>query len=169
MRSTGEVMGIAHEFGVAFAKSMDGAGRALPQEGVVFLSVRDSDKRGVTYLGRRLTDLGLRILATGGTYEALRNGGVEAERIHKLDQGRPDVLDALKNGEIDLIISTPVGKGAHADEARIRREALGKRLPIITTISGAAAAVNGIAALRRRGFQVRSLQEYHARRGESQP
>ncbi len=162
MRSTGEVMGIASDFGIAFAKSMDAAGRALPSEGTVFLSVRDSDKRGVIFIGRRLVDLGFRIVATGGTYDSLRKGGVEAHRIHKLGQGRPDVLDALKNGEIHLIINTPVGKGAHTDEGRIRQEALGKRIPIITTLSGAAAAVNGIAALRHQAVPVQSLQEYHA-------
>jgi carbamoyl-phosphate synthase large subunit len=164
MRSTGEVMGIASEFGVAFAKAMDAAGVALPDEGKVFLSVRDSDKRGVAFLGRKLVDLGLKIIATGGTYEALRRAGIETERIDKLGEGRPDVLDAIKNDEIDLIINTPVGKGAHTDEGRIRREAIAKNVPVITTISGAAAAVNGIAAMRRRGVSVRSLQEYHADR-----
>jgi len=164
MHSTGEVMGIASDFGVAFAKSMDAAGRALPRGGTVFLSVRDSDKRGVIFIGKRLVDLGFRIVATGGTYDSLRKGGVEAHRIFKLGQGRPDVLDAIKNGEIHLIINTPVGKGAHTDEGRIRQEALGKRIPIITTLSGAAAAVNGIAAMRDRAVQVQSLQEYHARR-----
>ncbi|MCK6460525.1 MAG: carbamoyl-phosphate synthase large subunit [Planctomycetes bacterium] len=164
MRSTGEVMGIASDFGVAFAKAMDAAGCALPREGTVFLSVRDSDKRGVIFLGRRLVDLGFRIIATGGTYDALRRGGVEAHRIFKLGQGRPDVLDAVKNGEIQLIINTPVGKGAHTDEGRIRQEALGKRIPIITTLSGAAAAVNGIAALSHQAVPVLSLQEHHARR-----
>ncbi len=164
MRSTGEVMGIAPDFGVAFAKSMDAAGRALPREGTVFLSVRDSDKRGVIFIGRRLVDLGFRIVATPGTYDALKRGGVEAHRIFKLGQGRPDVLDAVKNGEIHLIVNTPVGKGAHTDEGRIRQEALGKRIPIITTLSGAAAAVNGIAAQRQQAVQVQSLQEYHARR-----
>jgi carbamoyl-phosphate synthase large subunit len=165
MRSTGEVMGIAADFGVAFAKAMDAAACALPSEGTVFLSVRDSDKRGIVFLGRRLVDLGFRIVATAGTYEALRRGGVEAHRIHKLGQGRPDVLDAIKNGEIQLIVNTPVGKGAHTDEGRIRQEALGKRIPIITTLSGAAAAVNGIAALRNQAVPVLSLQEHHAVRG----
>jgi carbamoyl-phosphate synthase large subunit len=164
MRSTGEVMGVASDFGVAFAKAMDAAGRALPRSGTCFLSVRDSDKRGVGLLGRRLSALGFRILATGGTYDALRRAGVRAERVHKFGQGRPDIIDALKNGEIDLIINTPVGKGAHTDEGRIRQEALGKRIPIITTISGAAAAVNGIAALHQQIVPVRSIQEHHARR-----
>jgi carbamoyl-phosphate synthase large subunit len=163
MRSTGEVMGVAPEFGVAFAKSMDAAGRALPRSGKVFLSVRDSDKRGVGFLGRRIVDLGLEILATGGTHAALERAGVPARRIHKLGQGRPDVLDAIKNDEIALIINTPSGKGAFTDEGRIRQEALGKRTPIITTISGAAAAVNGIAAQHAAGITVRTLQEYNAR------
>jgi len=163
MRSTGEVMGIASDFGVAFAKSMDAAGHSLPREGTVFLSVRDSDKRGATFLGRRLNDLGFRIIATGGTCVALERAGVKATRIHKLGAGRPDVLDALKNGEVDLIINTLVGKGAHTDEGRIRQEALAKKIPIITTLSGAAAAVNGIAALKSRGMPVCSLQEHHGR------
>ncbi|MHC4134686.1 MAG: carbamoyl-phosphate synthase large subunit [Planctomycetota bacterium] len=164
MRSTGEVMGIAADFGVAFAKSMNAAGQPLPAGGTVFVSVRDSDKRGIAHLGRKLVDLGFSILATGGTYEALQRGRVESKPVHKVGQGRPDVLDALKNGEIDLIINTPVGKGAHTDEGRIRREALGTRIPIITTLSGAAAAVNGIAARRRRDVAVRCLQEHHAPR-----
>jgi len=162
MRSTGEVMGIAPDFGVALAKSMLGAARALPQEGTVFLSVRDSDKRGAAYLGRKLTQLGLEILATPGTHAALERGGVKARPIFKIGKGRPDVLDALKNGEVDLIINTPVGKGGHTDEGRIRQEALRRRIPIITTISGAAAAANGIEALHERGMEVKSLQEYHA-------
>jgi carbamoyl-phosphate synthase large subunit len=162
MRSTGEVMGIAQDFGVAFAKAMDAAGSALPQEGTVFLSVRDADKRGIPFLGRRLADLGFRILATGGTFEALRRGGVPVTQIHKLGRGRPDVLDAIKNREIALIVNTPSGKGAHTDEGRIRRAAVARSIPVITTISGAAAAVNGIAAMREAPVPVRSLQEYHA-------
>ncbi|MHC4341021.1 MAG: carbamoyl-phosphate synthase large subunit [Planctomycetota bacterium] len=169
MRSTGEVMGIASDFGVAFAKAMDAAGHALPRSGKVFLSVRDSDKRGVTFLGRKLVDLGFSIVATGGTYEALNRAGIETAQIHKVGHGRPDVLDAIKNDEIDLIINTPVGKGAHTDEGRIRREAVGKAIPIITTISGAAAAVNGMEAMRRRSVPVRSLQEYHADRSALTP
>ncbi len=164
MRSTGEVMGLDPDFGIAFAKSMDAAGRALPESGNVFLSVRDSDKRGVVFIGRRLVDLGLDVLATGGTWKALRKGGVPCERIYKLQQGRPHVIDRIKNDDIALIINTPVGKGAYTDEGRIRQEALGKRIPIITTISGAAAAVTGIAARKERGMGVRSLQEYYQER-----
>jgi len=161
MRSTGEVMGLDRDFGVAFAKAMDAAGCALPESGNVFLSVRDSDKRGVVFIGRRLVDLGLSILATEGTYRALQQRGIPCERIYKLGQGRPDVVDRLKNDEIALIINTPVGKGAFTDEGRIRQQALGKKLPIITTISGAAAAVTGIAARKGRGMDVCSLQEYY--------
>ncbi|MHC4952643.1 MAG: carbamoyl-phosphate synthase large subunit [Planctomycetota bacterium] len=161
MRSTGEVMGIADDFGVAFAKAMDAAGHALPREGRVFLSVKDRDKRGVAFLGRKLADLGFEILATHGTYEVLERSRVPVQRIEKIGEGRPDVLDALKNGEIDLIINTPSGRGAHTDEGRIRREALGHSVPILTTISAAAAAVNGITARRAHGLQVKSLQDYH--------
>ena len=140
------------------------AGRALPRKGTVFLSVRDSDKRGVGHVGRSLVNLGFHILATGGTFQALKKAGVPALRIHKLGQGRPDVIDAVKNGEIHLIINTPVGKGGHTDEGRIRMEALGKKIPVITTISGAAAALVGIDALSRQVVPVRSLQEHHARK-----
>ncbi|MHC4448758.1 MAG: ATP-binding protein, partial [Planctomycetota bacterium] len=162
MRSTGEVMGIADDFGVAFAKAMDAAGQPLPGEGRVFVSVKDRDKRGCAFLGRRLVDLGFSLIATGGTYDLLTRSGIPAQRIQKIGRGRPDVLDALKNGEIDLIINTPSGRGAHTDEGRIRREALGQAVPILTTISAGAAAVNGIAARRERGIGVKSLQEHHA-------
>ena len=162
MRSTGEVMGIADDFGVAFAKAMDAASQPLPHEGRVFLSVKDRDKRGCTFIGRKLADLGFEIIATRGTYDVLKRSGVPVQRIEKINEGRPHVLDALKNGEIDLIVNTPSGKGAHTDEGRIRREALGHAVPILTTISAAAAAVNGIAARRAHGLQVKSLQEYHA-------
>ncbi len=162
MRSTGEVMGIDKDFGVAFAKAMSAAGQELPYEGTVFISVRNADNRGVPFLGRRLVDLGLRIVATEGTHNALARRGVEATRIYRIGEGRPDVLDAIKNGEIDLIINTPVGKGAHTDEGRIRTEAIHKNIPIVTTISGAAAAVRGLAATAHRSLTVRSLQEYHS-------
>jgi len=161
MRSTGEVMGIADDFGVAFAKAMDAAGQPLPAEGNVFVSVKDKDKRGCAFLGRRLVDLGFQLIATGGTHEALIRSGVPSQRIQKIDRGRPHVLDALKNGEIHLIINTPSGRGAHTDEAKIRRQALGQNVPILTTISAAAAAVNGIAARREHGIGVKSLQEHH--------
>jgi len=161
MRSTGEVMGIADDFGVAFAKAMDAAGHALPSEGRIFMSVKDRDKRGCTFIGRKLVDLGFEIIATRGTYDMLKRSGVPAQRIEKIGEGRPDVLDALKNGEIDLIVNTPSGKGAHTDEGRIRREALSHSVPILTTISAAAAAVNGIAARATHGLQVKSLQDHH--------
>jgi carbamoyl-phosphate synthase large subunit len=163
MRSTGEVMGIDTGFGTAFAKAMIAAGQALPSSGTVFVSVRDSDKRGIGHIGRRLVDLGFRIVATPGTHAALDRAGVPATLIQKVGRGRPDILDAMKNGEIALVINTPVGKGAHTDEGRIREEAIAKNIPVVTTISGAAAAVIGIAALRRSGLSVRCLQEYHDR------
>jgi len=162
MRSTGEVMGIADDFGVAFAKAMDAASQPLPSEGRVFLSVKDRDKRGCTFIGRKLADLGFELIATRGTYDVLHRSGIPAQRIEKIGEGRPNVLDALKNGEIDLIVNTPSGKGAHTDEGRIRREALSHAVPVLTTISAAAAAVNGIAARRTHGLQVKSLQEHHA-------
>ncbi len=162
MRSTGEVMGIDADFGVAFAKAMTAAGQDLPKEGKVFLSVRDSDKRGIAHLGRRIVDLGFNLIATQGTHDALARGGVASTMIHKIGRGRPDILDALKNGEIALVINTPVGKGAHTDEGRIREEAVSKNVPVVTTISGAAAVVLAIGAVRKREPGVRSLQEYNA-------
>jgi carbamoyl-phosphate synthase large subunit len=162
MRSTGEVMGIDVDFGRAFAKAMAAAGQPLPSKGTVFVSVRDSDKRGVPFLARRLKDLGFDLVATGGTHRVLERSGIEARQIHKLGKGRPDVADALENGEIDLVINTPSGRGAHTDEGRIRRGAISKNIPVITTISGAAAAVNGIEALIRGGIGAACLQEHNA-------
>ena len=123
--------------------------------------MKNADKRGVVFLCRRLVDLGFRLVATKGTAEASRRAGVPVEEIHRIGEGRPDILDSIKNGEIDLIINTPVGKGAHTDEGRIRGEAVNKNIPIVTTISGAAAAVRGLGATESDMTSVRSLQEHH--------
>ncbi len=161
MRSTGEVMGIDMDFGVAFSKAMCAAGQELPRSGTVFISVKNADKRGAAFLARRLVDFGFRLIATKGTADAARRAGVPVEEIHRIGEGRPDILDSIKNDEIDFIINTPVGKGAHTDEGRIRSEAVHKNIPIVTTISGAAAAVRGLGASVADTSSVRSLQEYH--------
>ncbi|MCX7848548.1 MAG: ATP-grasp domain-containing protein, partial [bacterium] len=162
MRSTGEVMGIDTDFGIAFAKTQFGAGINLPFSGKIFLSVRDADKRYAISLAKRLVAAGLQIVSTEGTARALRNAGVPVQPIHKLAEGRPNVLDLITNGEIKLIINTVSGHKARADEARIRATAVAHNVPCITTIAGAEAAITGIESIRARGgVDVRALQDYH--------
>ena len=159
MRSTGEVMGIDPSFGMAFAKASDAAGRTLPTEGRVFLSVKDSDKRQMVMTARSLTEMGFTLVATGGTYQALQRHGIPSERVNKVHEGRPHVVDLIKNREVDLIINTPLGKVTRHDDGMIRSDAYQAGIPCITTLSAAAAAVEGIQALRRGEAGVASLQE----------
>ncbi|OGC04909.1 carbamoyl phosphate synthase large subunit [candidate division WOR-1 bacterium RIFOXYA12_FULL_43_27] len=163
MKSTGEVMGIDADFGSAFMKSQIAAGQRLPLSGKVFVSVKDHDKRNIIYIVKKLRDLGFSILATLGTAEVLRNNGVSpVEEVARIGEGRPDVMDHLKSGEISLLINTPSGNQKQkADEALIRSGAVMRGIPLITTLSGAQAAVNGIEAAKRKGFDVCPLQEYH--------
>ncbi|MCX6899908.1 MAG: carbamoyl-phosphate synthase large subunit [Verrucomicrobia bacterium] len=164
MKSTGEVMGIDADLGVAYAKSQMAAQPPLPTSGNVFISVRDSDKNAVLPAARLLGDLGFNLFATEGTAKALAAAGVPVTALFKLTEGRPNVLDMLKNGEIALVINTPSGdKAPRADEIRIRTAAVQCRVPIMTTLTSAVAAVQGIAALKKHGVTVCSLQEYHAR------
>ncbi len=161
MRSTGEVMGIDAGFGGAFARALLGAGIDLPDTGTVFLSVRRADRGAGAVLGRRLVALGFRIVATQGTCAALRDDGVPAESVFKIREGRPNVLDLLKDGRIDLVVNTPTGKGARTDEGTIRAFTVAHGIPCITTLSGASAAVRGIEARRKGGLEVvRALQDY---------
>ncbi len=161
MRSTGEVMGISDNFGSAFAKAQMGAGLSLPLEGTVFVSVADQNKPAVVRIAVRLKRLGFRLVATRGTAKFLRKNGIEVEGVKKIAEGRPNIEDYIKNGEIDLIINTPIGKGPKFDEYKIRRQAIIHQVPIITTIPGALAAVDGVEAMKKGGLAVRSLQEYH--------
>ncbi len=161
MRSTGEVMGIDFEFGTAFAKAMLAASQDLPREGMVFVSVKDADKEAATYIARRLRGLGYGILASRGTRKALERAGIPAEPVKKIAEGRPNVLDYLKNGEVVLVINTPSGRGPKTDEAKIRRETILRNVPVITTLSGASAAVRGLESLFRGDWEVRALQDYH--------
>ncbi|MBM3888874.1 MAG: carbamoyl-phosphate synthase large chain, partial [Verrucomicrobia bacterium] len=163
MKSTGEVMGIDADLGLAYAKSQMAASGALPVAGNLFLSVHDAHKTNVTQIAREFVRLGFALFATEGTAAALKRGGVPATALFKLSEGRPNVLDMIKNAEIALIINTPSGKAPRADEVRIRTAAVQHRVPIMTTLTGAAAAAEGIAALKRHGLSVRSLQEYHAK------
>jgi carbamoyl-phosphate synthase large subunit len=161
MKSTGEVMGIDEDFGMAYAKSQMAAGQTLPLKGTVFISVMNKDKRHVIFIAKKLIDLGFHIVATTGTAKVLAKNGIPVKPVYKVNEGRPHIIDLMKNGEIHLIINTPSGKKPKADEVAIRSEAVIHDIPCITTISGASAAVNGIESMARRGISVQSIQEYH--------
>ncbi|MEP6913956.1 MAG: carbamoyl-phosphate synthase large subunit, partial [bacterium] len=163
MHSTGEVMGVGETFGEAYAKAMTGAGLALPQTGRAFISVNDSDKGQAVVLARKLSRLGFEIMATLGTAERLREVGLKVENVFKVNEGRPNIVDHIKRGEIALVINTPLGRASHFDEQAIRRAALQYNVPCVTTMTGAQAIVEAIAARETGGpFKVRSLQEMHA-------
>ncbi len=162
MRSTGEVMGIADSFGMAFAKAQIAADGALPLKGAVFVTVNDHDKPTVLPIARRFHELGFRILATEGTARHLRSRGIPTQRVLKVYEGRPNAIDLLVSGEIQLLINTPLGKLTQVDDYTMRQAALHHRVPYTTTMSAAAAACDAIIALRSREGSVRSLQEWHA-------
>jgi carbamoyl-phosphate synthase large subunit len=161
MRSTGEVMGLDADLGIAYAKSQMAAGGPLPSRGRVFISLSDAHKSEAPEVGKLFADLGFELVATGGTAAVLEKAGLKVRRIFKLAEGRPNALDLLKNRELQLVINTPAGQTPRADEVRIRTTAVYTGTPIMTTISGAKAAALGIAALRKNGYAVKTLQEYH--------
>ncbi len=163
MKSTGEVMGIDPDLGIAFAKSQIAAGQKVPDSGKVFVSVKDYDKREIVDIGRKFADLGFEILSTPGTAQTLRENGVYVTQLPRLDEGRPNLMDYIKNRDVELLINTPSGPKPRRDEIRIRSEAVSRNIPVVTTISGAKAMVNAIDALRHRGLTVRSLQEIYKR------
>ena len=163
MRSTGEVMGIDSNFGMAFAKASDAAGRTLPTEGKVFITVKDSDKRSVALVARSLTEMGFELVATDGTWRALSRHGIPCERINKVHEGRPHVVDLIKSRDISLIINTPLGKVTRHDDGMIRSESYQANIPCLTTMSAAMAALEGIQALRQGGPDVCPLQDYFAK------
>jgi carbamoyl-phosphate synthase large subunit len=160
MRSTGEVMGIDSDFGRAFAKAELGAGEKLPLQGTVFVSMSDRDKSAAADVVKEFIKLGFTIMATQGTRQVLQEQGLEVKLVLKLHEGRPHVLDSVKNGNIQLIINTPSGKEAHADSKLIRRTALGYKIPIITTIAGAKATAAAIRSLQNTTLDVKVIQEY---------
>ena len=162
MRSTGEVIGLDRGFGVAFAKSQLGGGTSVPRGGTVFVSVRDADKERIRPAMKLLADLGFRIVATRGTQRDLVEHGVPAERINKVLEGRPHVVDAIKNGDIQLVFNTTEGAGALSDSRSLRRAALLQKVPYYTTLAGAIAATEGIKAYLAGDLEVRALQEYFA-------
>ncbi len=161
MLSTGEVMGISDDFGMAFAKSQMAAGNALPTKGTVFISVKDADKDKAVDIARQLDALGFNILATGGTCCAIKKAGIPAERVLKITEGRPNVVDTILNGEIDLIINTTIGKQSITDSFSIRRNALNKQLPYVTTMRGAWAVAKAIEALTKNDVGVKPIQQYY--------
>ena len=162
MRSTGEVMGIDTTFGAAYAKSQIAAGQRLPVKGSVFISVKNQDKRNIVFIAKKLADLGFKIMATSGTADALKNNDIEVQVLPKLNEGRPNALDLIKDGKVNLIINTPSGKTTKEDEVKIRSHATLYGVALITTVSGAQASVNGIEhMIKRPKASVKSLQEYH--------
>ncbi|HGJ66295.1 TPA: carbamoyl-phosphate synthase large subunit [bacterium] len=162
MRSTGEVMGIDADFGMAYAKALIGSGYRLPTEGNVFISVKNKDKRAIIFIAKQLNDMGFKILATHGTAKVLTRQRIDVTPIYSLGKGRPTIFDYMKNNEVDLIINTPTGRESKSDEDEIRKSAIIQNILCITTISGAAAVVSGINALKNReGIAVQSLQEYY--------
>jgi carbamoyl-phosphate synthase large subunit len=161
MRSTGEVMGLDADLGIAYAKSQMAANAPLPLSGRVFISVSDAHKNQAAEVAKDFDKLGFELVATSGTAAVLEKAGLKVQRIFKLTEGRPNAIDLLKNKEIQLVINTPAGQAPRADEVKIRTTAVYTGTPIMTTLSGAKAAALGIAALKKSGYAVKTLQEYH--------
>jgi len=161
MKSTGEVMGIDRNMGLAYAKAQMAAQPALPLGGNLFISVADPDKPRVADIARGYVELGFTLFGTSGTASALNKAGVPVKKLFKLSEGRPNALDMLKNGELAMIINTPSGKSAREDEVKIRSTASSARVPVMTTLRAARASLEGVRALRELGLNVKPLQEYH--------
>jgi carbamoyl-phosphate synthase large subunit len=165
MRSTGEVLGLADSFGLAFFKAQEATQQMLPSEGTVLISVANPDKTSIAGTAKAFSDIGFKILATEGTHEYLSDKGVKSERILKVYEGRPNIVDAIMNKEIQLVINTPIGKQSQNDDSYIRKAAIKYKIPYITTATAAAATVKGIAARQAGPAEVKPLQEYHAALG----
>jgi carbamoyl-phosphate synthase large subunit len=162
MRSTGEVMGLDADLGIAYAKAQMSAQPPLPQSGNVFISVKDADKSGVVPIAREFAEAGFAIYATKGTRAVLEAAGLPAKLVYKLNEGRPHLLDLIKNGEMQFIINTPCGKVPRQDEVAIRSASVAHRIPIMTTLRGARMSARAIRALQSEGYGVKCLQEYQA-------
>jgi carbamoyl-phosphate synthase large subunit len=161
MRSTGEVLGLADSFGMAFFKAQEATQQVLPEKGGVLITVSNPDKGGVAEVVRQFKDLGFKVWTTDGTHKHLAGQGVETDLINKMHEGRPHIVDAIKNGEIQLVVNTPSGKLSQHDDSYIRKAAIQHKIPYITTIAAAIAAARGIAAREGGNPAVKSLQEYH--------
>ncbi|HMH25749.1 MAG TPA: carbamoyl-phosphate synthase large subunit [Gemmatimonadaceae bacterium] len=163
MRSTGEVMGISDSFGSAFGKAQLAADNVLPSEGAIFITVNDSDKRAVTPIARRFQELGFKLFATGGTAKHLRGRGIAVETVLKIHEGRPNGMDMMLNGDVQLLINTPLGKESQRDDYTMRQAAIANHVAYTTTLSAANAACDAILSMRSRAPSVLSLQEWHGR------
>jgi carbamoyl-phosphate synthase large subunit len=161
MRATGEVMGIGDDFGSAFFKAEESSGTKLPLEGSVLVTVADKDKAGLFPIASKIVQLGFKILATENTHNYLREKGIDSTIIKKLHEGRPNIADAIKNKEINLIINTPVGRMSVYDDSYIRMLAIQHKIPYVTTMAAAQATVDGIDSVKKKDSQPKSLQEYH--------
>lgn len=161
MRSTGEVLGLADSYGLAFFKSQEATQTCLPIEGSVLITIADRDKQRITEVAKNFKEMSFKILATGGTHSFLKDQGIESELIKKVHEGRPNIVDVIKNGEINLVINTPAGKISEYDDSYIRKAAIKHKIPYITTTSAALAATKGIKDRRNGEYKVKSLQEYH--------
>jgi carbamoyl-phosphate synthase large subunit len=162
MRSTGEVMGIDEDFGMAFAKSQSAANAPLPTQGEVFISINDKDKPAFEPIARKLHQLGFKLVATTGTHEYLKRNGIPAEMIYKINEGRPNVADLIINGQIAMVVSTFTAEESRFDERPIRSMAIAHSIPLVTTIPAGRAAVIAIEKLQSHPMTVRALQDYHA-------
>ena len=163
MRSTGEVLGLSRFYGEAFFKAQEATQTKLPLEGTVLITVNDKDKPEVVELAREFAETGFRILASKHTFELIREAGIEAEMVNKLQEGRPNILDLITNGKIDLIVNTPIGQEKMADDSYLRKAAIKKKIPYMTTMAAAKATVSGIKSLKKPGCgEVKSLQQLHS-------
>ena len=162
MRSTGEVLGMAESFGMAFYKSQEASKQTLPTEGTVLVTVSRKDRPAVLDVAKKFVELGFAIKTTEGTHQFLADNGIETEMIWKMHEGRPNITDGIKNGEIQLVVNTPIGRLGQHDDSYIRKAAIKYNVPYITTITAALAAAEGIAARQKGLGQVKSLQSYHA-------
>jgi carbamoyl-phosphate synthase large subunit len=163
MKSTGEVMGgSSTSFGVAFAKAQLSVGQRLPEHGTAFVSVNNTDKANLVPIARDLSELGFRLIATRGTAAYLRAYGLDVDVVYKVNEGRPNIADEIVNRKVDLVINTPLGRESFFDDRTVRRAAMMQEVPCITTLTGAAAAVQAIRGLRQEGLVVRALQDYYA-------
>jgi carbamoyl-phosphate synthase large subunit len=161
MRSTGEVLGLADSFGLAYFKSQEATQLCLPIKGNILITIADRDKHGIIEPAKQYQEMGFKIFATEGTSRFLKEHGIESQSIKKIYEGRPNIADAIKNGEIQLVINTPAGKMSEYDDSYIRKNAIKYKIQYITTTAAALAAAIGIKARKNGAYMVKSLQEYH--------
>ena len=163
MRSTGEVLGLSESFGEAYYKAQEATGQSqLPLEGTVLISVNNRDKAEAVEVAQGFIDAGFKIMATGGTYDLITSAGIEAQKVNKLSEGRPNILDHITNGDIQLIVNTPVGKEATSDDSYLRKGAVKAKVTYITTMAGAKASAEGIKMVKSGKLsKIKSIQELH--------